>query len=348
MAKKKKTKRKSMGSGTRKANQAAKTGVAYINLPKGFKLFKEEEDKRYNLDVMPYKIKKPEKHPDSQFIESDIWWRLPYKLHRNIGPDKKDFVCPKTVGRKCKVCDKQLEIYKDPHGDEELAKNLRAKDRVLYIVVPKKSKDYENKPHIWDISYFCFGKCLDKELDYEEDCAGFADLENGYTLKTRFAKEQIGKGSFAKCDRIDFKPRPDLDEDVLEELPDLLDCLILLSQKEIAAIYETIIEEEDDDDEDDEDEEDDEETDDDEDEDDDDDEDEDDEDEDEDDDDEDEDDDDEDEDDDDDELEADDVEVMNKKELNALVKSEKLKIKATVKKKLKTYRKAVIKALDLD
>jgi len=347
-----------MGGGTKKANQAAKSGVVYINFPKGMKLFKEEEDKRYMLDILPYIIKKPNKHPDSQFIEDDLWWRLPYKLHKNVGPDKKDFVCPKTIGKKCKICDKQIEIYKDPNGDEEVAKQLRAKDRVLYFVIPKKNKDYENKPHIWDISYFCFGKRLDKELDYEEDCAGFADLVDGYTLKTNFAKEKIGTGSFAKCDRIDFKPREEYDEDILEELPDLLDCLVHLSQKEINAIYDGIVEDEDDedydeddddddvskeDDEDDEDEEDDDDEDEEDDEDDEDEEDEEDEE-----DDDDDDDDDDDEDDEDDDLEADDVHVMNKKELNALVKSEKLKIKASKKKSIKTYRKAIIKALDLD
>lgn len=331
MAKRKKNKRRSMKKGTRRASQEAKTGVSYLNLPKGMKLFKEDS-KRYRLDVLPYVVKNIKKHSDAQNIESDIWWRLPFKVHKNIGPDRKDIVCPRTIGRKCKICEDRQKLYNDPHGDEEVAKLLKAKDRVLYYVIPRKSKDFENKPHLWEISYFCFGKELDKEIDYEEDYAGFADPEDGYTLDVRFATEKLGKNSFIKCDRIDFRKRDDIDDEVFEDLPDLMDCLVILSKEEIDAIYDGIDDvsgydddkdEEDDDDEDiddivdEEDDEDDDE-------------------------------DDDDEEDEEDELTADDIFEMKKKELNKLVKENKLKIKAKDKNKIKEYRKAVISALDLN
>lgn len=331
--KNKNKKRRSMGGGTRRAAQAAKTGVAYLNIPKGIKLFKEEADKRYNLDILPYVVKDSSKHPDGQYIE-DIWWRLPLKVHKNIGPDKKDIICPRTIGKKCRICEDQRKLYEDPHGDEEVAKLLRAKDRVLYLVKPIKSKDFSDETYLWEISYHNFGKCLDKELEYEEDCVGFADLEGGFTLRSRFIEAQIGTFKFPQCDRIDFKPRDDYDEDILDDLPDLLDCIIVLSDKEISKIYTGIDDvsgydnNKDDEDEDEDDDSDDYENDD-------------------------EDDSDEDEsedegDDEEDEITANDINEMNKKELNAVVKENKLKITAKTKKKVKDYREAVIEELGLD
>jgi len=236
MAKKKSNKRKSMGAGTRSAAQAAKTGIVYLNVPKGIKLFKEEANKRYNLDIVPSYVKNPKNHPDAQYID-DIWWRRPFLIHKNIGPDKKDIICPRSIGKKCRICEDRKKLYEDPNGDEDIAKLLKAKDRVLYYVVPKKSKDYSEEPHLWEISYHNFGKCLDKELEYEEDCAGFADLDGGHTLKARFDEVKIGKFPFPQCDRIDFKPRDGYDEDILEDLPDLETCLVVLTDKEIAKIY---------------------------------------------------------------------------------------------------------------
>jgi len=233
----KKTKRRRMGSGVRRAALAAKSGVIYLNLPKGVKLFKEEEDTRYLLDVVPYVVKDPNTHPDSQFIEDDIWYRYPYKLHKNIGPDRKDVVCPRSIGKTCKICNDRQKLYEDPEGDEEIAKLLKPKDRTLYVVIPRKNRKYPEKPHIFDISYYNFGKRLDKELDYEEEYETFAELEGGYTLKARFVKAQFGKFTFAQCDRIDFKPRDDFEDDIPDEMPVLEDCLIILSEEEIDSIY---------------------------------------------------------------------------------------------------------------
>jgi|GEM_PF-1358731 len=397
MAKKNKKKR-SMTAGTRAGAQQSKTGVNYLTLPKGFKLFKEESGKIYKLNFMPYVPKDVSIHADKQFIE-DMWWKLPYKKHVNVGPDKADIICPRTFGQKCKICEDRQKIYNDPNGDEEVARLLKPKDRVLYIVVPLKNKDYEEIPHIWDVSYHNFQKQLDREFDFDDELECPANIDDGDTVIARFVEEQLGKNKFPKVDNIKFKARDPYDDDIAEEMPDLMDCLVKLSKKQIDAIYKGIDDvsgydekepeddeedfdedsdesidnmdkdelidfadendikltkkqkklskkklreyiesqlenDEDDYDEDDEDDEpfepdsdeDDEEEDEDE---------------------EDEDEEDEDEEDEDEALTSDDINEMDKKELNALVKEKKLKIKAKDKKKIKDYRNAVISELDL-
>lgn len=241
MAKKKKGKRRgSMTAGTKKAAQAAKTGISYLNLPKGFKLFREEAGKIYKLNHIPYVVKDIKKHPDGQHIDGDIWWKLPYKKHTNVGPDKADFVCPRTFGRKCKLCDDRAKLYKDPDGDEEIAKLLKPKDRVLYIVEPIKSKDYDEKPHLWDISYHNYQKQLEREFDFDEELECPANIDDGSTLIVRFIEEQLGKNKFPKADNIKFKTRDALDEDMVDDMPDLMDCLVELSDKQISNMYKGI------------------------------------------------------------------------------------------------------------
>ena len=230
-----KKQRRSMGNGAGAAASAAKTKANWLKVPKGVKMWKEEEDTTARLDIIPYIVKHPEKHPDSKFIPEDLWFRFPYRVHRRLGPDKRDLVCPRTFGNACYACEERQRIYDDPDGDDDIAKALSASNRILYYVVPKGKKD-PSVPHIWDISWFCFGKQLDREIDYgEEEYQNFADLEGGYTLLIRFDKETIGSGSFAKAGRIDFKERKDYTEEDIKELPCLSECLIIPFNKEIEA-----------------------------------------------------------------------------------------------------------------
>ena len=69
----------------------------YLKLPKGVELFKERKG-RIQLDVIPYPITN-EKHadicPDAGIDVGVLWYKAPFKVHRDIGAgDGQTVVCP--------------------------------------------------------------------------------------------------------------------------------------------------------------------------------------------------------------------------------------------------------------
>lgn len=252
------TKKKQSNFRGKVANDARKQsgggGSRHLNLPKGISLFAPEPgSKNVLLDFLPYVVSDP-KHPDRNAeagvaVEGSQWYKRPYKVHRNIGAGNGDtVVCLQSIGKKCPVCVKRDELYK-AEADEDDIKALHASDRILYIVIPLKNKKYEETPHIFDISWYNFGKLLKEELDENEEHEVFPDLEEGETLKVRFAAKVIGKGKpFPEVSKIEFIERDEAyDEDILEEVPDLDKVLKILPYKELLAKF---MENEDEDDED--------------------------------------------------------------------------------------------------
>lgn len=234
--------------------QSAGGGSRHLNLPKGISLFAPEPgSKNVLLDFLPYIVSDP-KHPDRNVeagvaIEGSQWYKRPYKVHRNIGAGNGDtVVCLQSIGKKCPICVKRDELYK-AEADEDDIKALHASDRILYIVIPLKNKKFEEVPHIFDISWYNFSKLLKEELDENEEHEVFPDLEEGETLKIRWAAKVIGKGKpFPEASKIEFVERDSAyDEDILEEVPDLDKVLKILPYKELLAKF---MESEDDDDED--------------------------------------------------------------------------------------------------
>ena len=231
-----------------KNTQTQKTqGSSYghLNLPKGINIFKEEPGGRACLDFLPY-IVTDEKHLDRD-IESgiaipgnddtDLWYKKPYRLHRNIGSEKKAVICPSTWGKPCPICEYKAARLKDGAEYDEV-RELKPSLRNLYLVVPIDMKDYKEEAHIWDISQFLFQEKLNEELDENEDYCVFPDLEEGLSVRIRFSEEIFGKNKFASTSRIDFEERLNqYDSSILDDLPCLDDCLTCPSYEEVEAIF---------------------------------------------------------------------------------------------------------------
>lgn len=226
---------------TQQRSKAANYG--HLLLPKGISVFKEEAGGRINLDILPYFVADA-RHPDrdDEFgaaIEGGLWYRRPYKLHRQIGVTNSSVVCPSSFGKKCPICEYRTKLISDgSKWDDPSVKALKFSDRNLYYVVPKGSSKHEEKPHIWDISGFCFQDRLNEELGENEEFGDFADLENGLTLKIRFSEEKMERNSFAKTSRIDFEERKYVyDEKVVRDLTSLDECLDLKEYREIERMF---------------------------------------------------------------------------------------------------------------
>ena len=233
------TKFKDMVGADNAREKSRGSGYGHLSIPRGLQILQPEGGERLKLDFLPYTVSEPN-HPcrddaHSVAVPGSMWYRRPYKLHRNVGGANESVVCPQSIGKKCPICEYRMKLAKDGKSDEEEIKSLKASDRNLYAVVPIKHKKLEEAVSLLDISRYCFQDILRDETDENPEFRAFFDpSEEGFTLSVRFSKESLGKNSFAMANRIDFEARDyGYDDDWLDKVPDLDKILIILSYAEI-------------------------------------------------------------------------------------------------------------------
>jgi len=245
MAKKrsrKKSRGKSRFAGKVRANakkqQRGASQYGYLNLPQGVSVFSPEPGSKVRLDFMPYEVTDPN-HPDRDdelgiAVPGELWYKRPFKTHRNIGASNDAVVCLTSIGKRCPICEYRARRIKEG-ADKEETDALKPSFRNLYVVIPKGHKKYDEKPHIFDISQYLFQNLLTDELDEDERYETFPDLEEGWTVRIRFDSKTIGGSKpFAEASRIDFEERDEpYDESILDEIPNLDEVLNVLSYQQL-------------------------------------------------------------------------------------------------------------------
>ncbi len=218
--------------------QQQESNFGYLNIPKGVSLFQPKEGTMY-LDFIPYEVT-IDNHPDRDddtAAKGTLWYRFPFKVHRNIGSDNDVVVCPSTFGKKCPICEHRKKRASEDADKDEL-KSLNVSKRNLYVLIPVGDKKMEEIPHIWDVSHYLFQKLLNEELQENEDNAIFPDIQDGLTLKVRFEETALGTNKFMEANRIDFQKRKiKYDDTILDEVPNLDKLLTVLSYAELKAKF---------------------------------------------------------------------------------------------------------------
>lgn len=232
------------GKVRRNAEKTKQSGAqyGYLNLPQGVSVFQPEPKDKVWIDIMPYEVTDP-RHPDRDdeyeiAVPGSLWWKRPFKIHRNIGVENEAVVCLTSIGKPCPICTYRAEQIKKG-ADKDETDVLKTSVRNLYVVIPKRSKKYEEEPHIWDISQYLFQNLLTEELEEDEAYEVFPDLEEGLTLRVRFEPRTIGTSKpFPEASRIDFLERKEqYDESILEEIPNLDKVLNILTYKQLEAKF---------------------------------------------------------------------------------------------------------------
>lgn len=214
------------------------SNFGYLQLPKNLPLFKEDEG-TVKLDIIPY-IVSNDMHPDANkdhdiALEGTAWYKRPVWIHHSVGPENETIVCPKTVGKKCPICEYRSKQFKE--GVEKDSVIRKAQLRNLYIVIPQGHRKYDEDFHLWDISNGNFQELLDDELREDPELGDFPDPVDGKTLKIRFTEETFNKNKYYKATRIDFLDRKEgySDEDV-QDAPVLDELFEILPYKEIEML----------------------------------------------------------------------------------------------------------------
>jgi len=223
----------SMRDRIRKRADSRKTlgGLSTLELPEGVELYKPEKG-TVEFDILPYRVS-VDTHPEVK--KGELWYERTYLAHRNVGPEEKFLICPRTIGKQCPICEEHARLKKDPNAEEEVVDGLRAKERELFNVV---MKDGDGEVLILDISTFLFGRKLEEEIrEGDEGNAAFAELKGGKTLKVRWEAKSVGTQKFVEAGRIDFLDRDDIDKAALDAVVDLDAAMKILPYEEIEKIF---------------------------------------------------------------------------------------------------------------
>ena len=162
----------SMGDRARKKAERRKSGDwgRAVDIPEGTDKLKL--GKVVSFDIIPYRVS-IKNHPEG-VEKGDTWFQRTFFIHKDVGPNNKTYLCPKTVGKPCPICEEHAKLRKDPDADDETLKKLRQKERELFNVID--TSDRKKGVQILDISVHLFGKLLEEELNADEDSKCFADL----------------------------------------------------------------------------------------------------------------------------------------------------------------------------
>lgn len=217
----------------RKRAETHKGGNAStVKLPEGVEWFTPRKGSVV-LDILPYRVS-IDGHPQAK--KGELWYERTFFVHRDIGPEKTQVVCPSTFNKPCPVCEEWRKLRKEEGVDEGTVDALRPKERQLFNVIDV-DKD-PDKVLVWDVSFHLFGKLLEQEVrEGDEDNAAFCELTNGKSLKVRFDEVKNGKYTFMEASRIDFVDREDYGDDVLELVTDLDKTLVIVDGPTLSKMF---------------------------------------------------------------------------------------------------------------
>jgi len=213
----------------------------YLKLPEGVRVFNPEIETVAVIDILPYEVT-DKNHMDKIEVDT-VWYKKPFKIHREVGVENDSVVCPTTFGKPCPICEHQATLREDGDTNEETLKKLNAKYRSLYVV---KVRSYDGKKkfdkkeyHLFDFSDHLFQRIFETQLKRKEAFADFFLPDSGKSLEITFDKKSFGEGKpFPIATRIDFVDRKkQYKEDVIDEIPNLDEVLTLLPYEELEAKF---------------------------------------------------------------------------------------------------------------
>jgi len=216
----------------KKHAKESRKGTRLLDLSADVDIWYPDEKCTMEMDILPYEVTS-KNHPDG--IEpGELWYRRPYFIHFI---DRKPIVCPKTVGKRCPICEEVERLRKDYETNKELINGLKVREMCLFNFVDPADKKMTVK--IFDWSSFKFAQKLEQELDETDDmddCA-FAELDGGSTLKFRISEDSFSGSKYFVTTRLDFRrPRRVYPEDILEKVVNLDECFRIKSYEELVAL----------------------------------------------------------------------------------------------------------------
>lgn len=247
--------RRRAGNTTRDAKHRSGGDWTTLMIPEGIEIFQPKVGS-YRMDIVPFEVGKGNPYAS----KGEWYWERTFYTHRGIGPNNESYVCPwKTDEKPCPICEYRASLAKDPSSDPEEIKQLKPKERQLFLVSVHSKDNDERKVQLYESSHHTFGVLLDQlrrdAEDDEEHISQFDDPDAGSTLKASFIEKAFAGHKFPSCYAIEFRARAKgLNPKLLEHGICLDDVVKILPYDDLKRIL-AGVDQSDDDDEDEDDEE---------------------------------------------------------------------------------------------
>ncbi len=211
-------------------------GYTSLKIPAGCEIYKFKKKGNFKIDIMPYRVKH---NPFTDVKKGNYHYRRTFYVHRNIGPDSRDYCClQKNWSKPCPICEHVAKLTKSG-GEEKLIGSLKPKERELFIF---KDRDQKGKTFIFETGHYkSFGAFLLDKLDLfpkGHKHLNFWHLDKGMTLLMSTKEDSFDGRAFFPVMNIEFVDRvKPYSEDLLDKLPCLDDVLKELSYKELKKVF---------------------------------------------------------------------------------------------------------------
>lgn len=199
-------------------------------VPKGMNFYKLSAG-THLFDIVPYRVVlgRGMKGGNTIAEKGDIWWQRTVFCYRQLGPDKKPYLClAENFSEPDPVKEYVHRISNDPSIDEDYVKEFRAQKKGLYFVWDHKNK--EKGIQLLEFSHANFGEKVNERINAASEEKGwdffFHPDATGLTLEVSM-KEVTKKFKFLEAVAIDFIPRKEgLPKAIVEHGYDLDSMLI--------------------------------------------------------------------------------------------------------------------------
>lgn len=207
--------------------------------------FKPDSGESYKLNILPFIVKSP-LNPyviKGKAKVGGASYLLDIYKHSFIGPGQDEVLCPKmNYGKACPICEERELQLKSATTDEEkkaIDKALKPKRRALLNVQLIDSRGNAQPPQVMDISHARFMQELLEEAKVQQKDhrpRPFADPEEGDIIGFRCSHSDLSKKDITFKNFTFTQRKEEIEQSVLQQSVSFDALLVVLSEKEIAAI----------------------------------------------------------------------------------------------------------------
>jgi len=197
----------------------------------GVKFLKLKED-THEFYIVPYIT--GTQHP--KLKPNKVAFSLEVFVHRGVGPNEDSYVClNRTYRKRCPICDYQAEL-RESDADDDTIKALNPTKRTIYNVVHCDApSDRAKGVQIFDVSHWLFTIPLE-EFAHKKREGGevaYADIDDGKIINF----QQSGSKRTLKYTAFEFKNRPELTEEELDNAVSLDELVHIPTYDEVHEAF---------------------------------------------------------------------------------------------------------------
>lgn len=235
--------RKRMKTGQQKMQGIEPT---HLSLPEDIQMYMPKVGD-HTIDILPYIAGKN----DPMTEEGEPTYTCQYLVHKDVGPQKKWYICPEQFEKDCPVCEERRNLMEEGH-DKDVWKHLYPRERNLYNVVSYDSREEEKKGvQVFDVSSFYMEENLLKiankktkkrssksKVKSVEPFVDFASPDNDGKVISFTIEPAKSKDAYPQYGGHAFEDRDyEISDDLLDSVYTLDDFLSIASYDEIKKAF---------------------------------------------------------------------------------------------------------------